>query len=386
MPNINKKVDKGIYLIESNDVMRSYKFLLKQTVTVADKKVASKETHTVNGITYKKALEKMQVERILMRERIINKANGVTAEDIEEDEKVNTITVDELWDDFYDANKSRWSENYCNGLKSNYKKLVKPYLGSKRAITVKMKHVEDAINALPKTYSLRSHYSVKELVRGMYKWWLDREEIDKRNPANVKLQKLNNAKNIKLSWEDITKLYKAMYGYKDDHYRQVFIWLSTGRRIGELLAVKKDHLDGMYYTIIAANNKANTDMIYHIPEGATIPVKHDFVFQATRNRTRQLQKGTVDKVWLRLMKQLDMSIQKHDLRHVITLKLREGAVPLEIRSMVLGHTIHSITERYSTDTKEGADLKHKAVTFFLDKVFNKIDRKMMWDEYVIRKR
>ena len=51
--------------------------------------------------------------------------------------------------------------------------------------------------------------------------------------------------------------------------------------------------------------------------------------------------------------------------------------------MVLGHLEAGASKHYKNDTPATADRKHRAVTFFLDKVFGRVDRGMSWVEYVI---
>ncbi len=394
MPQKMIKVDypnencNGIYYVGNsipNDTGRgTYKFIIRQTITIEGVgKKTSKETFTKHGMTFYKALKSVIAEREPMKDRILQKALGVV-DNVEEMNMINSLTVNQLWDHYKAAKADSWSLSYTSSIQSDYKRLLKDEIGDMKAIQVKRKHIEDIIEDVRKAgYKERSQHSVITLVKGMYKWWLDREELEKRNPANITLKKLDNARSVTLTWSEIEKLYLTMYSYKHERYRQLFIWLSTGRRLGETLKLRKEHLDEGYYTIIASNNKAKQDMIYRIPEGVTIPRVGEFVFQSPRNRSKQLQGFSVHGHWDNIRDAAGLpTIRKHDLRHVITTKLKEGGVPSEIRAMVIGHVSSEMVDRYSTDTEEGAELKHKAVTFFLAKVFNKIDRTELWDNYI----
>lgn len=372
---------------------RVHKFVIRQTVTIEGVgKKTSKETITKSGITFYKALQAVIAEREPMRESIRNRLLGITDETAERNANA-VITVGELWAEYSlykttSTTKRRWRAPYAYTMQSVYKTLVKPYLHDMKAMQVRREHVELCIDkARARGLAPRTEQSIISVLKPMFDWWIIRKELDKNNPAyRLDLREVDNARNIDLSWEEIERLYTILTTYKDERYRQVFLWLITGRRVGETLSLQVAHNtpDG-YYTITAENNKARSDMIYRIPDGVTLPLLRGYVHTAPRDRHKPLSQGTLDKAWKNIQELAGLpDIHKHDLRHIITTVLANSNVPSELRSMVVGHTIEGITERYRTDTKAGADLKHKAVEFFLKKVFNKIDRSMLWDEYILR--
>ncbi len=393
---------KGIYYVTAAKIptitkenlpkQHTHKFVIRQTVTIEGiGKKTAKETSIIEGITFYKALQQTIDSRNEMRQRTRNKLLGRTT-DHAEDNKLKTITVNQLWDEYslYKTNSATapWSTAYAYTMQSDYKRLVKPYIGKMRAIQVKREHIELCLDkARHRGLKPRSDYAVVTVVKPLYDWWLTRKELSKPNPAQrLELRPLNNAVSVNLSWEQIERLYTILYTYPDERYRQLFIWLSTGRRNGEALSLETRHttIDG-YYTITAENNKARTDMIYRLPMGITLPLLKGWVHTAPRNRHNPLQAVTVNQIWQNIRRRSNLPlIRRHDLRHILTTVLANSAVPLEIRSMVLGHTLNGVTNRYRTDTREGADLKHRAVTFFLDKVFNRINREMLWNEYITK--
>ena len=394
----------GLYYVDSNykgEVVTketaptgrgTFKFVLRQTITIPGAgKVTRKETFTKSGMTFLKSIQAVLDEREPMRERIINKMTGKS--EAEEEALVNDLlTVDELWDRYYRYKTTmnvktkrgkRWQGATASVMKSNYQTLIKLYLGDMRVMAVKKKHVEDCMaKAKERGLADRALFSIKAILKPMYDWHLDREELDKRNPASIELGTLENERNVTLPWEQIQNLYKIMYSYKNIKYRNLFIWLSTGRRIGEALSLRVEQIYDGYYTILAENNKAEVNMIYKLPEGVEIP-EHGYIHTGVKDPSRQLSAESVSRHWdnIRQLSELP-DINKHDLRHIITTSLRDSGVPLEIRGMVIGHKGGTITDRYTTDTKERANLKAVAVKFFLDKVFNKIDKDMLWENYI----
>ena len=376
-----------------------HKFVIRQTVTISGiGKKTAKSTYTKSGITFYKALQWVIGEREAMRDAVRAKLLGVSDNEAEQ-LAIEALTVTELFEAFKEykenlpkdnSREKHWNGAYTQQIKSIYKTLIKDYIGEMRAINVKKKHIDDCMNgATSKGLKPRASHAIRGLTKQMFEWWISREELDKRNPASdIKLSKLKNARadNVSLSWDKLEKLYTAMYNYHDERYRQLWIWLSTGRRLSEVLKLERSHVDCEgYFTVIAENNKARTKMIYRVPMGITIPLKGQWVHTSTHKKERHLQVNNADHHWHNVVQNADIGktsadVHKHDLRIFIATALSNSGVPIEIQSMVLGHTMQSITARYSTDTKEGADLKAEAVEFFLDKVFNRIPRDTKWDK------
>ncbi len=380
----------GIYHVSSDDNTKVHKFLIRQTLTIPGiGKKTVKETVTFKGVSYKIALDKARDEKPKSNDRARAKLLNVD----DNDDELAGATVDDIWSEFcnYKENlaplKKRWGKHSVRTLKATYNRLVKPHIGSMRALQVKKRDINACVQDVrARGLSARSEHSVIQVVRPLFEWWIDEHEIDKKNPASRVEVNDPNVRKVALEWSEIEKLYTAMYTYEHETYRQIWVWLSTGRRIGEVLSLRHEHfgIDTPYYTVTALNNKAGVDMMYRCPLGVTLPLYKGYIFTAKRDRTKPLSMATVNNHWYILRDRVNLpDIGKHDLRHVIATALKDGGVPLEIRGLVLGHSGQSITERYSSaDTTSTADLKAKAVQFFLDKVFNRIDRKMLWHEYV----
>jgi len=399
---------KGV-IIGNNNAPKgtSHKFVIRQTITIQGiGKKTSKSTYTKTGISFYQSLKQIILEREHMREMVRRKLLGITDEEAEQ-HVIEQLTVTELFEAFNNykiklpadnSEEKHWNGAYAQQMKSVYKTLIKPYIGDIRAINCKKKHIQECFaGATKRELKPRAKHAIRALTKQMFEWWISSEDLDKRNPtSDIKLSKLQNARadKVHLEWEQLEKLYTAMYNYPDERYRQLWIWLSTGRRLSEALKLERSHIDKEgYYKIIADNNKAGSEMIYAVPLGVEVPLKDKWVHTSTHKKDKHLQVNNADYHWHNVVQNAKLTdkdnnplkssdIHKHDLRIFLTTALKGAGVPLEIRSMVLGHTGTNITERYSTDTKEGADLKHQAVTFFLDKVFNKVDRKMLWHEYV----
>jgi len=381
----------------------TFKIVLRQTVQILGKgKVTSKETFVKQGTTFLKAIQAVIAERELMKQRMVDKVTGASVKH-EEAAKIDFITVDQLWQQYYihrttsatqGKRQKKWVVKYSvNGkpiggtgyiMESSYNGLVKPTLGNVPVMQIKKKHVEDLINKLVKGgYSARYVKGVVDILRPMIEWFFDREEIDKRNPAgNVSLH-FDNKRNVIIEFKDVQKLYKAMLTYKDNKYRCVFLWLATGRRVGEVLSQHTDNIKGDYFTVTAANNKAGVDMIYKMSDAmkATAPTI-GYIHTSVKDPQVQLAKSSVDRHWKKIKKECALEeLHMHDIRHLITTILEDSEVPLELRSKVLGHKINAMASRYRADTEPQADTKLEVVSFFMKKIAGEIPESMKWSEY-----
>ena len=404
----------GLYLVDENfggkEITKvnapqgrgTFKLVLRQTVLIVGYgKITSKETFTKQGTTFLKAIQSVIAEREAMKQRIVDNVTGVTAmrdESFKEQVLKDKLTLDHLWEAYYTykttttrqaRKQKKWdTAQGATGyvMNSSYKSLVKDYLGSMLVKDIKKKHIQNHIDYLIDTLgkAQRTAQTVTIMLKPMFDWYFDNEEIDLRNPAQIEWGALNNERNVVVEFEDMQKLYKTMFTYKDMKYRNVFIWLASGRRIGEVLSLHTDNIKGDYFTVTADNNKAGVDMIYKMSDSmkATLP-KSGYVHTAVKNSANQLSKESVARHWYNIKKESGLfDLHIHDLRHLINTVLEDSEVPLEIRSKVLGHKGTTITDRYRTDTQAQADTKLKAVNFFLDKVFGRIDVNVLWHELV----
>jgi integrase len=260
----------------------TYKLVLRQTVSVLGHgKITAKETFVKQGTTFLKAIQSVIAEREAMKQRVIDNATGVTAE-LEETAKEQAtkdkLTLNNLWDAYYiykttttrqPRKQKKWdTKQGATGyiMKISYNSLVKERLGSMLVKDIKKKHIQEHVDYLIDGLgkAQRTAKTATIMLKPMFDWYFDKEEIDRRNPAQIEWGTLGNERNVVVEYEDMQKLYKTMFHYKDKKYRNVFIWLASGRRIGEVLSLHSDNIKGDYFTVTADNNKAGVDMIYRM--------------------------------------------------------------------------------------------------------------------------
>jgi integrase len=183
------------------------------------------------------------------------------------------------------------------------------------------------------------------------------------NPADlIQIPKFDNQVSVDLSDEQIKKLFDLLYAYPIEPYRSMFIWLTHGRRLNEVLSLKwKDiNFNNGTYTIQSENNKVRKPMTYKLSSEqlATLEAidneSQGYVFHAIKDENKKMDKGTIRTHWEKIISELGIHLRMHDLRHLIGGTLVSSGKTLEQVASVLGHTSTSITKRYSKVRQEVA--------------------------------
>jgi len=306
-------------------------------------------------------------------------------------EKSNAI-LNDVWDEFYKhkttgAKTTKWRETTAKTYKSFFNVWMRDTpLGLTPLSEITKDDCISLIDEVHEQRTLRTATTVIEVLRPMFDWYLDKYDIDRRNPVPSKKDyKLDNARVIDISLAQVKKLYKAIDTYDNELMRDVFMWLKTGRRRGEVITLKLENIDTIDKTVLieAEHNKAKVDMTYRLrPElEATIPDS------PTSKNLFDVHKDTVTTHWGIIRekiggtfklngKRVDFTkLHLHDLRHIIGGIMKSAEVPEEIRGKVLGHKRQGITERYGLDYYGDID---RAYQLFLDIVYGVIPSDTKW--------
>ena len=171
----------------------------------------------------------------------------------------------------------------------------------------------------------------------------------------IQIPKFDNEVNVDLSEEKTKELYDILYNYPLEPFKSVFIWLSHGRRLNEILSLQWSdvNFNNLTYTIRFENNKVRKPMTYKLSSELMetlqcIGIKSQgFIFHAINDKNQKLSKETVRNHWNKVIEQLGVSLRIHDLRHLIGGVLVSNGKTLEQVASVLGHTSTSVTKRYS---------------------------------------
>lgn len=280
--------------------------------------------------------------------------------------KITIPTLQQAWEEFIEMKKNQLSPNTLVSYKTFANKwiLAQHDLAKASIDKVTTRKLQSIVNQiLDSGKSPRTAKSLKETLRPMFKRYVLDGTL-KSNPADlIQIPKFDNQMSVELSDEKTKELYDILYNYPLEPFKSIFIWLTHGRRLNEVLSLQWSdiNLESNTYTIKYENNKVRKPMTYKLSAELTgtleilgIQSGNNYVFHALSDKTRKMDKGTVRNHWDKVLKQLGVHLRIHDLRHLIGGTLVSSGRTLEQVASVLGHTSISVTKRYSKVRQEVA--------------------------------
>ena len=322
-----------------------------------NKKQTKKSFSFSNKITFLQAIKEVASQR----ENLIKQLK----EGNRKTEKTRIPTLKEAWDEYIEMKRNQLSPNTINGyiLVAN-KWIFSDEKLSKTPITqISTRRLQYIVNKmLDMGMAPRSSKSIKEALRPLFKYYVANGTL-KSNPAIfIQIPKFNNEVSIELSDDKLKELYDLLYNYPVEPFRSIFVWLSHGRRLNEVLSLEwRDiNLEAMTYTIRYENNKVRKPMTYKLSNELlealqNIGIKESgFVFPAMKDKSQKMDNSTLRKHWQKVLDKLGLHIRIHDLRHLIGGVLVSEGKTLEQIASILGHTSTSVTKRYSKVRQEVA--------------------------------
>lgn len=387
----------GVDVIEddklANKVKPPFKLILRTTVLKNEKKITSKKTFPFNdsSVTLKRAIEKVNAQREDFRNQIIIPPSIEPKVDTkaqeEKEAKLNTKLCD-YWIEYCAYKKSTlrakesWRESTARGMESYYSKWIKPSkLNDMRVRDIQTEDVEELIGYVKSCKkSLRTAKTVTEALSPLFKRFYAQNKINEINPAAIDIGDLNNVRDVHVTIEEAKRLYDAMLNYPVPKYRNIFIWLATGRRLNEVLSLKLNdiNLEKMMFDIHQDNSKSGKKLTFVLRPEMLESLEHKVELIHPSEKNTKMDGATIRKHWSKVLataKLKDLHI--HDLRHIIATELRNSGVTEEVSALVLGHTRTSITARYAS---QNAQLANEVYQFFLDKIDGKIEPTAKWVE------
>ena len=340
-------------------ISRDFKLVLRVTnVNRSGVRAQTKKSFSFSKkITFLQALREVSSKREVILKNL--------QEGVHKELKVKIPTLQQAWDDFVEVKRNQISPNTLASYTLFADKwiLSKPALSKTSIDRITTKQLQNVVNEiLDQGKCPRTAKSVKETMRPLLKKYVLDGTIS-MNPADlIQIPKFDNQMSIDLTDEKTKELYSALYNYPLEPFKSIFIWLSHGRRLNEVLSLEWSdiNIDNHTYTIRFENNKVRKPMTYKLSDELlkTLEVlglqKNGFVFCGLTNKDKKMNKGTVRNHWEKILEQVGVHIRMHDLRHIIGGTLVSSGKTLEQVASVLGHTSISVTKRYSKVRQEVA--------------------------------
>lgn len=192
------------------------------------------------------------------------------------------------------------------------------------------------------------------------------------NLEGLELPEFDNKVECTLSFEDIKRVVNAMREYSKlpnepiyqyPEIRNIFAFLLTGRRIGEVLGLRYSDInfETNVFKIPSSRAKGKKDLIYNLDDYLLAAIKRQAEATGVTDMTTDKRVFTYTKETPRihfqsLLKTLGIKkLRLHDIRHMLGSFLVQNEVAIADISVMLGHSSIAITEdRYASKTKDQA--------------------------------
>ena len=325
---------KDITQLSQVKITRPYRILLKMKV---NGKLSSKTFNFPTRKTLAKAIDQVNAERLALREKL--ETSGTLR-----NKRVNTVkrpvSFSEGWDDFYrvKSSKVRWATQVA--YQTDYEQCMQELVSMKMTDINERTMETFIINLKKRGYAdsriIRVLASVKQVLKRN-----DQHINWKSDDLNDTLKSLKpNRRRYELSLDQSKQLVIAMKSYYHSTVRDIFVWLLHGRRIGEVLNLRKDWIsrERNVYVIPAEHSKSKRELT--LPMDDELWECMDRIPESVLNtRCYTLSNTIIRRHFNKLTDELKLPrMHLHDIRHLIGTMLYQNGVPIQDIAVVLGHS------------------------------------------------
>ncbi len=334
-------------------ITRPYRILLKQRV---NGRLSSKTFHFPTRKTLAKAVEHVNAERLALKEKFANEGTMREKKRNDKSEIGLHSTFETVWQDYHKAKSrnTRWStawayeQDYNRNMQSLKHMLIKDI---DESVLDEFIHAEKDRGYADATI-IRVLASIKQVLTraGHLVQW-------KRGDLGDTMKNLRpNRRSFTLTLEQVKPLIKAMKEHYESDIRDVFIWLLHGRRIGEVVNMRRDwiNLENGTYTIPADYSKNKKELTFNLDQELIECVGR--YKENISGHMYPINPPLVRKRFYKLQEQFEFDqIKLHSIRHLLGSLMYQQGVPIQNISRVLGHaSIQTTMSRYITDSKDQA--------------------------------
>ena len=171
------------------------------------------------------------------------------------------------------------------------------------------------------------------------------------NPVTaISVPRTANARSRRLEADEQNRLLSASNG---ELRRIIIIALETGMRRGEILQIRRSHIDFNLQTLLIPRTKTDTPRTIPLSSMAVVSLKEQISISGNITPIREtplfsLLPDSLPQAFRRLCRRLDIqNLHFHDLRHEVTSRLFEkGLNPVEVAT-ITGHQDTRMLMRYT---------------------------------------
>ena len=255
----------------------------------------------------------------------------------------NNITVNELFDEWIKRiEKKKLSESVLrthNMAKSRFGSL-----GKKRVKDIRSAHWQTWLDSIDLKPSSKG--KVRSTIQQMLDFAVNNDIVNKNYAKNLDIEGKIEPTGSIFTKEELDVLWDNA---DDKHVRQILIMVYTGMRIGEMLAIHKDHIYFKYgYIIGGLKTKAGRDRVIPLHDKIIPLVKaqlgdNDWLIQSNRGTAMTYQNAST--YYEKTFDRLGMKHKPHDCRKTAVSIMHSAGIPMEVIRVIIGHSGKGVTEK-----------------------------------------
>ena len=259
------------------------------------------------------------------------------------DVDLSSLTLEEIWQRWLvKTEKKRLTESSMKTHKAAYKNLGK--LLDMQIKDIKTAHLQAWMDSLSVKPGTKGKF--KGTVSQLFEYALQNDIVTKNYAKfieiNEKIEQTGSIfteDEIKLLWENVD----------NDIVQQLLILIYTGMRIGEMLAVNKEHIyfeEG--YIIGGSKTEAGKDRVIPLHDKIIPLVKNqlkDNSWLIQSNRGIAMSYSNVSKFYNKLFDKFGLNHKIHDTRKTAVSLMHTAGIPMETIRVIVGHSGKGVTEK-----------------------------------------
>lgn len=367
--NISLSVEENFKFTEITDskdykITSNFTMMARVTYQANYKRIQKKKVVEFNkNQTLLQAIDIMIEERAKLTRLLQDGSVARERESIAINTSLNgSSRLNDIFDDYIDGKSRTLKDKTIKTYKGFYNTWIKAVIGNKAIRDITDVELQGIVNRVLKERAPKTAKTLKEVLNPIFKKYRNKGYIQSNPVELLEFKKFDNVKNPTITDTQIKSLYQAIYGYGVEPFRSIFVWLSTGRRVNEVLTLKWEdiNLADKEFTIRPDNNKAGKGMTYQLDDDLLYTLdrlehRAGYLFPAIKHPNKKMHNDTLKRHWKKILDNAGIEhLRIHDLRHIIGLKLVNAGMSLEVIASVLGHTTTAITKRYSKVRQETA--------------------------------
>ncbi len=274
------------------------------------------------------------------------------------------MTIDTIYQDYIESKSVLLAKHTVKTYISAYDKHILPVFGYREISTLNyIDYQKFANNLLISGKKPKTVLNILRVISGVYQFAIKNQWYDGEiYPDMVDLPQFDNKYYVTISPAMQKKYLMALKNAKEPIFKDIFLFLLHGRRLGEVLNLQWEYLDlnqGIVY-YPATHNKSKKHLSYELTHDLINVLKqyqlkaintqntpfitgHVFINPNTGNKFTDIRNA-----WERMLKDANLAYTtRHHIRHILgTYLINELGLSLEHVSYVLGHSDTKITQRY----------------------------------------